>query len=284
MLTYESTSRFLELPNGKLHYHEAGEGPVLLLLHGSGPGVSGWANYQGNLPYFAEHFRCIILDFPGYGKSAPREGDPITPCIAATIEAMDALGIEKAHVIGNSMGGQIASLIAAKHADRVERLVCIGGVGMNIFSPFPAEGLNLLSAFAEDPSEARLREWLSSMVFDPSLVTEELVASRLEQASDPVTQATMKKMYSKKSLEFMAKFRRGPKTTMSIAHLASIQAPTLLTWGRDDRVNPLDSALIPMRLVPKCELHVFPNCGHWVMIERKHEFETLVRSFLQRSA
>jgi 2-hydroxy-6-oxonona-2,4-dienedioate hydrolase len=283
-LSYESTSRFLELESGKIHYHEAGEGPVLLMLHGSGPGVTGWANFSGNLPYFAEHFRCIIVDFPGYGKSEPVQGDPISVCVQAAVAALDGLGIEKASLLGNSLGGQIASIVAAKHADRVERLVCIGGIGMNVFSPFPAEGLNLLMEFTENPTRERLTQWLHSMVFDPQLVTEELIESRFKQATDPVTMATSKKIYSRKSLAWMSDMRRGPKATMALAHLGSIQAPTLLTWGRDDRVNPLDSALMPMRLIPKCELHVFPNCGHWVMIEQKHAFETLVRAFLQRDA
>jgi len=282
--TYESTSRFLELPQGKLHYHEAGEGPVLLLLHGSGPGVTGWANFQGNLPFFARHFRCLILDFPGYGKSDPVKGDPIGVCVDAAVGALDALGIERAHLIGNSLGGQIASLVAARHPERVSRMVCIGGLGLNLFTAFPAEGLNLLVEFTEDPTRERITQWLRSMVFDQSLVTEELIESRFAQATDPVTLATSKKIYSRKAMEFAADFRRGPKATMAIAHLPAIQAPTLLTWGRDDRVSPLDGALIPMRLVPHCELHVFPNCGHWAMIERKHEFETLVLSFLQRTS
>ena len=80
----------------------------------------------------------------------------------------------------------------------------------------------------------------------------------------------------------MAKFRRSKKATMSIAHLPAIQAPTLLTWGRDDRVNPLDSALIPMRMIPNCEFHAFPNCGHWVMLEQKAAFEATVQAFLTR--
>ena len=281
--TYESTSRTVDVDGAKMHYHELGAGPTLLFLHGSGPGVTGWANFSSNLPHFAQHFRCLVLDFPGYGKSDAVDGDPITACTTAVPKFLEALGVERTHLIGNSLGGQIASLVAAKVPERVDRLVCLGGIGLNIFSPFPAEGLNLITEFTENPTRERIAQWLQSMVFDPSFVTEEMIDERFKQATEPATAATMRKMYSRKSLEFMAKFRRGPKTTMAIAHLASIQAPTLLTWGRDDRVNPLDSALLPMRLIPSCELHVFPNCGHWVMLEQKQAFESVTTAFLLRS-
>ena len=280
--SFNATSRFVDHAGGKLHYHEAGEGPCLLLLHGSGPGVRGWANFEKNLPVFAESFRCLIIDFPGYGDSDPVAGDPMSTCVEAAVALLDALGIERAHIIGNSLGGIVGSFIAAQHPDRVDRFVSIGGIGSNVFSPFPAEGIKLLSAFAEDPTRERLVEWLHSMVYDQSIVTDELIEGRLRQATDPKTLATTQVMYAKASLAAIANGRR-ENPTAGLAHLAAIKAPTLLTWGRDDRVTPLDMGLIPMRLVPNCELHVFPDCGHWVMIECKEAFESLVLSFLQRS-
>ena len=167
--TYEATSKTFAAEHGNIHYHEAGQGPYLLLIHGSGPGVSGWANFEGNLPVFAEHFHCVIIDLPGYGKSDPIEGDPIGGCVSATLTLMDALDISSTHIIGNSLGGIVGSHIAANHPDRVNRFVTIGGIGINIFSPFPAEGLNLLTEFTEDPTRERIEQWLRSMVFDQSL-------------------------------------------------------------------------------------------------------------------
>ena len=158
----------------------------------------------------------------------------------------------------------------------------IGGIGMNIFSPFPGEGLNLLMEFTENPSRERLIQWLHSMVFDPALVTDEMIEMRYEQAIEPITLATSRKLYSKASIGATAAFFRGEHTVQRVAHLASIKAPTLITWGRDDRVSPMDIALLPMRIIPNAELHIFPNCGHWAMIERKAEFENLVKSFLLR--
>ncbi len=280
--SFEATSKSFAAEHGSIHYHEAGSGPDLLLIHGSGPGVTGWANFEGNLPVFAEHFRCVIIDLPGYGKSDPIEGDPIGGCVSACVTLMNELGMARTHIIGNSLGGIVGSQIAANFADRVGKFVTIGGVGMNIFSPFPGEGLNLLVEFTEDPTRERLTQWLRSMVFDQAMVTEELIEKRFQQATEPVTMATSKKLYSRASIQATAEMFRGENAHLRIAHLSAIQAPTLITWGRDDRVTPLDIALIPMRLIPNAELHVFPKCGHWNMIERKTEFECVVKAFLLR--
>lgn len=282
-LSHESTSHYLDLDSGRIHYHEAGSGPCLLLLHGSGPGVTGWANYRDNLAFFAEHFRCIIIDFPGYGASDAAEGEPIAVCIDAALKVLDALHIDKAHIIGNSLGGIVGSHIAARHPQRVDRFVTIGGIGLNLFSAFPGEGLNLLTAFAEDPTRERIEQWLRSMVFDQALITDELIDTRFRQATEPVTLATTRQLYSQQAIGTLAAWRRGAGAVQTLEHLAAIQAPTLITWGRDDRVSPMDIGLIPMRIIPNAELHVFPNCGHWAMIECRHQFETLVLSFLTRS-
>ena len=279
---FESTSRQLATEQGNIHYHEAGKGPALLMIHGSGPGVSGWANFEGNLPFFAQHFRCLIIDLPGYGGSDPVEGNPVMECVSACIRLLDGLDIDKAHIIGNSLGGIVGGYLAAQHSDRVHRYVTIGGLGMNLFSPFPCEGLNLLTNFVEDPSREKIIAWLRSMVFDQSMVTEELINTRMERALEAKTLATSRMMYSRETQKAMAAAFRGPDATARIAHLGSITVPTLVTWGRDDRVTPVDMALLPMRLIPNAELHIFPNCGHWAMIERKQEFESVTLAFLQR--
>lgn len=279
---FEYTSRIATTDKGNIHYHDAGSGPVLIMIHGSGPGVSGWANFHGNLPVFAEHFRCLIIDLPGYGKSDSVEGNPVMECVNACIRLLDSLNIDKAHIIGNSLGGIVGSFLAAHHSDRIISFVTIGGLGMNLFSPFPCEGLKLLTNFIEDPTRERLIEWLGSMVFDQSMVTEELIEMRMKSALEPVTMATSKIIYSRISQQAMAEVFRGPDAIQRVAHLSAISAPTLITWGRDDRVTPVDMALLPMRLIPHAELHIFPNCGHWAMIERKQEFENVVLAFLQR--
>jgi pimeloyl-ACP methyl ester carboxylesterase len=279
-LTAEATSRTLATPEGELHYHEAGEGPPLVLLHGSGPGVSGWANFSGNLPLFAEHFRTLVLDLPGFGRSHPVEGSPVVAAPGAVLAFLDGLGIERASMVGNSLGGGVVAGIAANQPARVSRLVTIGGVGVPFFSALPAEGIIRLVDFVEDPTRGRLVEWMRSMVFDPAVLTEEFVESRWAAANDPEALAAIRQMYSREMLEIIRPLMLGNPDTLGM--LGRIEAPTLLTWGRDDRVAPLDGAIAPLRLIRRCELHVFPDCGHWAMIERKQEFESVVLSFLLR--
>jgi pimeloyl-ACP methyl ester carboxylesterase len=154
-------------------------------------------------------------------------------------------------------------------------------VGLALLSPAPPEGIKLLVEFVEDPTREKLMKWMESMVYDTAILTDEFVQMRWESATDPATSADIKKLYNRGMLEAM-RTSRGASAAGSVAMLSRIQAPTLVMFGRDDRVTPLDSALAAMRLIPKCELHVFYDCGHWAMIERKDEFESVVRSFLLR--
>ena len=280
--SFEATANSFNAPAGKIHYNEAGSGPALLLLHGSGPGVTGWENFSDTLASFAGEYRCIVPDFPGYGKSDSVDGNPIEVCVQSLIALMDGLGIEKAHIIGNSLGGIVGGLFAAYNPNKVDKFVSIGGLGINIFSSFPAEGLVRLSQFAENPTREHIVAWLNSMVYDRAIVTDELIDRRMQQATESKTLETTRVLYSQASLDNMQQMFSGPDATQRLAHLSSITAPTLLTWGREDRVSPIDMALLPMKLIPNCELHVFPQCGHWAMIERKQEFESVVRAFLAR--
>ncbi|MEN3538014.1 alpha/beta fold hydrolase [Microbispora sp. ZYX-F-249] len=281
-LTYESTLRELVTDQGVLRYHEAGQGPPLLLLHGSGPGVTGWRNYRGNLATFAEHFRCLVLEFPGFGVSDPTDQHPMMAANGAVIRFLDGLGLRQADVIGNSMGGIVGTQVALAHPDRIRRLVTIGGIGRNIFSPSPGEGIKLLMEFTEEPTRERLVQWLHSMVYDPALVTEELIEERWALATEPETLAAARRMYGKAAFAAGQKAAAKSDTPPYWAMLHKLKAKTLVTWGRDDRVSPVDMALLPMRTVPDVEVHVFPNCGHWVMIEQKAAWESVVLAFLTR--
>jgi pimeloyl-ACP methyl ester carboxylesterase len=279
-LTADGTSRTLATPDGELHYHEAGDGTPLLLLHGSGPGVSGWANFGGNLALFARHFRTLVLDLPGFARSHPVKGSPVLSAPGAVLAFLDGLGIDRLAMLGNSLGGGVVAGLAATNPERVSRLVTLGGVGVPFFSPLPPEGIIRLVEFVEDPTRERLVQWMRSMVFDAAVLTDEFVEARWVAARDPEALAAIRTIYSREMLEVLRPLMLG--NPAALGNLGKIQAPTLLTWGRDDRVTPLDGAIAPMRLIPRCELHVFPDCGHWVMIERKDEFESVVLSFLLR--
>lgn len=279
-LTAQNTTRTIETPDGELHYHEAGDGPPLVLLHGSGPGVSAWANFGDNLASFAGHFRTVALDLPGFGRSY----EPDTPAPlhgpTAVVAFLDALGIDRAPIVGNSLGGNIAARVAADHPARVSRLVTMGGVGVPIFSPLPSEGISRLVDFVEDPTRSRLVEWMRTMVYDPAMLTDDFVEQRWQVASTPEALEGIRRIYSREMLGVLRDMMLD--NTETFALLRRIEAPTLVTWGRDDRVTPLDGFLAPMRLIRNAELHVFPDCGHWAMLERKDDWERVVLSFLTR--
>ena len=281
-LSYEATRREVSTDAGVLRYHEAGDGPVLLMLHGSGPGVTGWRNYRGVLPAFAEHFRCLVLEFPGFGVSDDFGGHPMVTAFGAVGQFADALGLDTFDIVGNAMGGGVGINYAITSPDKVRRLVTIGGIGTNLLSPGPAEGIRLLQEFTENPTRDSLIRWLHSMVYDPAVITDELIEERWQLATDPETLAGARRMYGKEAFAAMVKMMQASKGPLPWAMMHRVQAPTLVTWGRDDRVSPLDMALIPMRTIPKAELHVFGNCGHWTMIEAKDAFESVVLGFLRR--
>ena len=178
------------------------------------------------------------------------------------------------------MCGGVGFGFAINNPGPVGKLVTIGGIGTNICSPGPSEGIRLLQEFTENPTRERLIEWLHAMVYDPALVTEELIEERWALASDPAALESARRMYGKAAFAAMMAMMRRADVPMPWAVMHKLTVPTLLTWGRDDRVSPLDMALIPMRTIPDAEFHVFPNCGHWVMIEAKAAFERTVLPFL----
>jgi pimeloyl-ACP methyl ester carboxylesterase len=281
-VTYDESKRELDTDQGVLRYHEAGSGPPLILLHGSGPGVTGWRNYRGNIGVFAETHHCYVLEFPGFGVSDPVKGHPVLTAGSSVIRFMDALGIESAPVIGNSMGGVVGVNLAIKKPERVSKLVTIGGVGPNVFSSSPSEGLRLLQEFTDGPDRDKLIRWLTAMVHDPQLITEELIDERWEAAINPDAQETAQMMYGSAAFAMQQQFMAASDTPPYWSMMHKVSCPTLLTWGRDDRVSPPDMSMVPMRLIPNAELHIFPNCGHWVMIEAKKAFEGAVLDFLNR--
>ncbi|MBS9534478.1 alpha/beta fold hydrolase [Mycobacterium sp. M1] len=281
-MDHDSTRRELTTEQGVLRYHEAGDGPPLVLLHGSGPGVTGWRNFRGVLPAFAEHFHCYVLEFPGFGVSDDFGGHPMVTAFGAVPAFIDGLGLEQVSIVGNSMGGAVGINYATSNPDKVAKLVTIGGIGTNLLTPGPPEGIRLLQDFTDNPSRESLIRWLHSMVYDPAVVTDELIEERWALATDEETLASARRMYGSKAFAAMMQMMKASKGPLPWSMMHRVACPTLITWGRDDRVSPLDMALIPMRTIPNAEFHVFPNCGHWTMIEAKDAFESVVLDFLRR--
>ncbi|WP_116040977.1 4,5:9,10-diseco-3-hydroxy-5,9,17-trioxoandrosta-1(10),2-diene-4-oate hydrolase [Amycolatopsis palatopharyngis] len=266
----------------RLHYHEAGsEHPeTVILLHGGGPGASAWSNFGRNLPVLAKSFRVLAVDQPGFGRSDKPTEHPqyFTHSADAVVGLMDALGIERAHLIGNSLGGGAAVRLALDHPGRAGRLVLMGpgGLSLNMFSPDPTEGIRNLARFAAPPgpSKEKLEAFLRVMVYDQSLITDELVDERFAAASAPDSLAAMAAMGA--SFARPDTYEQG----MLWREAHRLRQRVLLIWGREDRVNPLDGALLALKTIPRAQLHVFGRCGHWAQLEKFEEFNRLAIDFL----
>lgn len=172
--------------------------------------------------------------------------------------------------------------VAMRHPGRVRRLVTIGAGGPSLLGQSPSEGSRLLREFADAPSREKLERWLRCMVFDPDVITTELVDARWDSARDADSQGTLAAMYGSEAGEAQSTSAADSDRPPYWAMLHKIQCPTLLTWGLDDRQCPPDMSLLPLRTIPHAELHVFPNCGHRVMVEAKESFERVALEFLLR--
>ncbi len=190
-------------------------------------------------------------------------------------DLLDHLGIERAHLLGNSLGGGAAVRFALDFPDRAGRLVLMGpgGLSVNLFAPDPTEGVRNLGKFSYRPTRENLEAFLRIMVFDQSLVTEELIDERFEAASAPESLAAAKAMgksFSSADFELGMLWRDAYKLRQRV----------LLIWGREDRVNPLDGALVALKMIPRAQLHVFGGCGHWAQLEKFEEFNRITADFL----
>lgn len=281
-LTEAGTSRLRRVHAGEtelqLHYNDAGAGPAVVMLHGSGPGASGWSNFHRNVDAFvAAGYRVILPDCPGWNKSdAVVCTESRSHLNARAIKGLlDALDVDKAHIIGNSMGGASALAFALDYPQRLDRMVIMGGGGLgpSVFQPMPLEGIKHLFGLYVDPTPENLKRMLDVFVFDASQLTEELVQGRYRNM-----------MERRDHLEnFVKSFRAYPKQFPDLSsRLSEITATTLVTWGRDDRFVPMDHALRLLHGLPNAELHVFGRCGHWAQWEHADKFNRLVLDFLSR--
>jgi len=285
-MTAEATSRIAETAMMRLHYHEAGPaqedapGPPLVLLHGGGPGASAWSNFGRNLPAFAQRFRALMPDQPGFGRSdaPPVEGNYFTFSARALASLLDTLEIDRVNLVGNSLGGGTAVRFALDYPARAAKLVLMGpgGLSLNVFAPDPTEGVSRLAAFAAPPgpSKEKMAAFLRTLVFDQRLITDELVDERYALASAPEAIAAMAAL----GMSFY-----DPATAedgMLWREVHRLRNEVLLIWGREDRVNPLDGALIALKQIRKAQLHVFGGCGHWAQLEKFDQFNRLVLDFL----
>ena len=273
-ITPESASRFADLTPYRIHYYEAGEGHPIVLLHGSGPGATGWSNFKDNLGHLAETNRVLAVDMPGWGRSDTQNDADGRDHAANLVALLDHLGIEKAALVGNSMGGMTSIMTAIRFPERVSHLITMGAPcpGVDVSAPDgPSEGLKFLNAAYQDPTPETMKKLVQVMCFDEAIATDELAKLRSEAAlARPDHLQDWGKTFPAMNARFQGFIGRIPE----------IGAPTLAVHGRDDRVVPFEASIRLIKQAADARLLLLARCGHWAMIEHPQEFNRAVRDFV----
>jgi len=253
------------------NYHDVGAGSPVLLIHGSGPGVTGWANWRLTLPELAPHVRAIAPDMVGFGYTE-RPADieyRLDTWIAHAIGFLDALGLEQVDLIGNSFGGSLSLALAIRYPERVRRLVLMGAAGVE----FPlTPGLDAVWGYT--PSVESMRGLLDIFAYNRDLVSDDLAQMRYEASIRPGIQEAYSAMFPAPRQRWVEALASPEEAIRALPH------ETLIFHGRDDEVIPLATSLRFSELIERSQLHVFGRCGHWTQIEHAGRFSRLVVDFL----
>ena len=267
----------IEVDGIQTNYHDHGEGDPVILLHGSGPGVTAWQNWQGILPRLGETHRVLALDIVGFGFSplpeAEKPGIKLwTRHLAAFIEAM---GLERVTLVGNSFGGSLALGMMAFHSDKVRSLILMGTPAGEFEQ---TQGLANSRSF--EPSMEAMRAMMRAFPYDPAIVTDEAVAARLRVAEIASGKETIRKLQPGEK-----QGAKGPRIAKGIPlqQLDAIDVPVLILHGREDKMIPLPVAVRMHEHIKRSEMHVFGQCGHWVQLEREDQFLEQVQIFLRNN-
>ncbi|MGH8541851.1 MAG: alpha/beta fold hydrolase [Stenotrophobium sp.] len=265
---------YASLPNGRrIHYLDEGKGPVVVLLHGSGNGACGYSNFKGNYPELVKAgYRVILPDLIGFGYSDKPDNVeyPLSFFVECVKQTLDAIGVNKYTLLGNSLGGAVALGFALEHPQNVERLVLMAPGGVSDMPEYQAmPGMAALFAhlatgqpFTHDTMKAF---FIKAFVVNPACVDDQLVAERFElmKLQNPQVMKTMKV----------------PNLT---GRLGEIKCPTLALWGLNENMMPEVGIMRLAKGLPDCRMVLVPQCGHWVMIEHRDLFNRTVLDFLQR--
>ena len=254
----------------KTNYLEAGKGDPVVLIHGSGPGVTSYANWRLVLPALAENFRVLAPDMVGFGFSERPANIEygVQTWADQVVGLMDTLELPTAHLVGNSFGGAIALRIATQHPDRVGKLVLMGSMGV----PFPiTEGLERVWGY--EPSFENMRKVLDVFAYSRDLVNDELAEVRYRGSIQPGFQESFAAMFPAPRQRWVEAMCTPEDDIRRLPHR------TLIVHGREDQVIPVQTSLRLMELIDNADLSVFSHCGHWSMIERTKDFNRNVSEF-----
>jgi pimeloyl-ACP methyl ester carboxylesterase len=255
----------------RTNYLEAGSGDeTVLLIHGSGPGVTSYANWRLVIPALAENFHVVAPDMVGFGYSDRPEGIEygLETWANQTVGLMDTLGIQKAHLVGNSFGGAIALRIASQHPERVGKLVLMGSMGVHFEI---TEGLDRVWGY--EASFENMRRVLDVFAYSRELVNDELAKVRYEGSIQPGFQEAFSSMFPAPRQRWVEAMTTPEEQIRALPH------PTLIVHGREDKVIPVSNSYKLEELIENADLSVFSKCGHWSMIERTDDFNRQVRDF-----
>lgn len=257
----------------RTNYHEMGEGKPLMLLHGSGPGVSGYTNWSKVMPDLAKKFRVIAPDIAGFGFTEFKADNKydMKLWVRHLVGILDVLGIEKCSFVGNSFGGALAIGLALFEPSRVEKIVLLGTPAGEFVQ---TEGL--ASASTYEPSLENMERVMRLFPYDQSIITPEMVQTRYEASARPGAQDALRKLIPAPNPDGPTILKGFPEGA-----LAKITAKTLVLHGREDRVVPPECGFLLAKTIPNADLHLFAKCGHWVQTERREDFLKLVTSFVE---
>ncbi|MAO25869.1 MAG: 2-hydroxy-6-oxo-2,4-heptadienoate hydrolase [Roseovarius sp.] len=243
----------------------------VMMIHGSGPGVTSWANWRLVIPELAKNRRVVAPDMLGFGYTERPEDNTYNRerWVAHAIGVMDALDLEKVDLVGNSFGGGLALALAIEHPERVRRLVLMGSVGVS----FPiTEGLD--EVWGYQPSLENMRRLMDVFAFNKGLLTDELAEMRYQASIRPGFQESFAAMFPAPRQRWVDNLASREEDIRALPH------ETLILHGREDEVIPLEASLKLAELIDRAQLHVFGRCGHWTQIEHASRFARLVNDFL----
>ena len=258
----------------RTNVHDLGEGFPVMMIHGSGPGVTAWANWRLVMPKLARNRRVIAPDMLGFGYSARPEDQTYNRerWVEHAIGVLDELGLEQVDLVGNSFGGGLALALAIEHPQRVRRLVLMGSVGVS----FPiTKGLD--EVWGYEPSLDTMRRLMDVFAYDKSLLTEELAEMRYQASVRPGFQESFAAMFPAPRQRWVDNLASREENIRALPH------ETLILHGREDEVIPLEASLKLAELIDRAQLHVFGRCGHWTQIEHASRFARLVNDFLSEA-
>ena len=266
---------FISAAGIKTHFHDAGAGKDVILIHGSGPGVSAWANWRLVYPILSKHYHLLAPDIVGFGYTERPANITygMDIWVKHLVGFVEALELKKVSIVGNSMGGGLALNFASRYPEMIDKLVLMGSMGIS----FPiTKGLD--DVWGYTPSVENMQKILKTFVSNQAIADQAGLAEMRYKASiQPGFQESFSAM-------FPAPRQRGVEgMALSEEQLRKITVPTLCIHGREDQIIPIKETSFRLaEIMPNAELHVFPNCGHWTQIEKTAPFASVVHDFLSR--